>query len=113
MNRRTFLYGGTATAFGIAAAWLLLDRQPVGAGPVTTDAIGDKVQRVPKGELPAFITDEEVRRVYRYAVEHGDKLQYIPCTCGCIRFGHKSNRDCYIKADHAGGMLTFTSHGAT
>ena len=113
MSRRIFLYGGAVAAVGAATAWQLVDRRPAGAGPVTTDAIGDKVQRVPKGELPQFINDEEVRRVYRYAVEHADDLQYIPCTCGCVRFGHKSNRDCYIKADHGEGMLTFTSHGAT
>ncbi len=47
------------------------------------------------------------------AVDHGDELQYIPCTCGCTRFGHKSNRDCYIKAFNKDGTLTFTSHAAT
>ena len=55
----------------------------------------------------------EIQRLYRYAVEHGDELQYIACFCGCYRFGHKSNRDCYVKAFNAGGTLTFTSHAAT
>jgi len=85
------------------------------AGPVTTDAIGDMVQTVPKGELPQFAGPgtPDIRRLYQYAVDHGDDLQYIPCTCGCARVGHKSNRACYIKSDNKDGTLTFTSHAAT
>ena len=114
MNRRVFLYGA---AGGVVVAGMAL-WQTRGSGnpdapPVTIDEIGDKVQRVPKGQLPQFIGDEDVRQVYRYAVEHADELQYIPCTCGCARFGHTSNHDCYVKAVHGDGTLTFTSHGAT
>jgi len=36
----------------------------------------------------------------------------MPCTCGCERFGHVSNRSCYIKGEPA-GQVTFTSHAAT
>ena len=109
MRRRTFV--------GIAAAGvgLLLGPRRMLAGPVTTDAIGDMVQTVPKGELPQFAGPgtPDIRRLYQYAVDHGDELQYIPCTCGCGRFGHKSNRDCYIKSFNKDGTLTFTSHSAT
>ena len=83
------------------------------AGPVTTDQIGDKVQTQPKGQLPDFATTPELRPLYQYAIEHGDELRFIPCTCGCARVGHKSNRDCYIKAFGRDGSLTFTSHAAT
>ena len=83
------------------------------AAPVTTDAIGDQVQRLPKGQLPEFAGTGDTQRLYRYAVEHGDEVQYIPCFCGCYRFGHKSNRDCYIKSFNPDGTLTFTSHAAT
>src|SRR2546428_13686715 len=83
------------------------------AEPVTTDAIGDQVQRLPKGQLPEFAGTGDTQRLYRYAVEHGDEVQYIPCFCGCYRFGHKSNRDCYIKSFNPDGTLTFTSHAAT
>ncbi|HET9492101.1 MAG TPA: PCYCGC motif-containing (lipo)protein [Methylomirabilota bacterium] len=81
--------------------------------PVTTDAIGDQVQRLPRGQLPVFAKSGEIRDLYRYAVEHGDELQYVPCFCGCYRFGHQSNRDCYIKAFNTDGTLSFTSHAAT
>ena len=85
------------------------------AGPVTIDAIGDQVQRLPKGQLPDFAGQNlpDIRRLYAYAVEHGEELQYITCFCGCARMGHKSNRDCYIKSFNSDGTLTFTSHAAT
>ena len=54
-----------------------------------------------------------VRDAYLFAVDHRAELRYIPCFCGCYRFGHKSNRDCYVKAFNADGTLTFTSHAAT
>jgi hypothetical protein len=45
--------------------------------------------------------------------KHGDDLRHIPCFCGCNRFGHRNNRDCYIKSVEAGGAITFTSHAST
>lgn len=32
---------------------------------------------------------------------------------GAVAFGHQSNDDCYVKARHADGTVTFTSHAAT
>jgi hypothetical protein len=83
------------------------------AGRVTRDEIGDQVQTLPKGQLPDFAETPELRELYRYALEHKDELRYIPCTCGCGKFGHKDNRHCYVKAEHADGSVTFTSHAAT
>ncbi len=113
MRRRGFLYGAGAAAVAGLAGWQLWPSRDGTAGSITTDAIGDRVQRLPKSELPEFARTADIRRLYRYAVEHGDELQYIPCFCGCFRFGHKSNRDCYTKAFHEDGTLTFTSHAAT
>ncbi len=98
-----------------AAAGTLVGPTRALAGPVTTDRIGDEVQTVPRGQLPEFAAPNTpgVRRLYQYAVEHGDELRYIPCFCGCYRFGHRSNLDCYIKALHRDGTVTFTSHAAT
>jgi len=113
MRRRAFLYGGGATAVAAIVAWQIWPTRSGTAAPVTTDEIGDHVQTLPRAHLPEFARTGEIQRLYRYAVEHGDELQYIPCFCGCYRFGHKSNRDCYVKAFNAGGTLTFTSHAAT
>ena len=92
-------------------AWLA--SRSGGESPVTTDAIGDQIQTLPRGQLPRFANTADTQRLYRYAVEHGDELQYFPCFCGCYQFGHASNRDCYIKAVNRDGTLTFTSHAAT
>ncbi len=110
--RRAFLYGAGA-AVAAVAAWQLWPAASGGAPPVSTDAIGDWIQTLPRGQLPVFAGGAKAQALYRYAVEHGDELQYVPCFCGCGRFGHTSNRDCYIKASNADGTLTFTSHAAT
>lgn len=99
-----------AAAAGVTA---LLAGRSVGESPVTTDAIGDQIQTLPRGQLPRFANTADTQRLYRYAVEHGDELQYFPCFCGCYQFGHVSNRDCYIKAFNRDGTLTFTRHAAT
>lgn len=113
LGRRAFFYGvGAAAAAGLAG-WQLWPTGRRTVGSVTTDAIGDQVQRLPKNELPEFARTGDSQRLYRYAVEHGDELQYMPCFCGCFQFGHQSNRDCYIKTSHEDGTLTFTSHAAT
>jgi hypothetical protein len=90
------------------AAWWLR----AGAGPVTVDEIGDRVQTLPRGSLPVFAATPEVAALYRFAVEHPEALTGVECTCGCTRFGHVTNRFCYIKAE-AGDQITFTSHAAT
>ena len=53
-----------------------------------------------------------VADLYTFALANPDTLGKIPCTCGCERFGHVSNRSCYIK-DEPADRVTFTSHAAT
>lgn len=93
------LSAGAAAIAGLAI-WQLGFPRGGAVGAVSTDAIGDKVQTLPRGQLPEFAVGSDVGRLYRYAVERGDELQYMPCFCGCVRFGHKNNRDCYIKGGH-------------
>lgn len=108
IERRTVIFGLLTGVVGTTFQRAL-------AGPVTTDNIGDQVQTLPRGQLPEFGGPDTpgVRRLYQYAVDHGNDLQSIPCFCGCSRVGHKSNRDCYIKSFNRDGTLTFTSHAAT
>lgn len=117
MLRRRLLYLGAGAL--VAGGGVLALRRGGGpspaASPVTLDEIGDQVQTVARGGLPEFAGPGTpgIRALYRYAVEHGDELRWIPCYCGCGSFGHRSNRDCYVKGEHPDGSLTFTSHAAT
>lgn len=109
MTRRLFLRGiGGLT---LAGTWGCTRSTP--DSPVVKDKFGDQMQTLPRGQLPVFADSAEVQGLYRYAVEHADDLQYIPCSCGCGGVGHTSNRDCYVKAVNADGTVTFTSHAAT
>ena len=107
------LTGALALAAGSAAWWLA--RSDSGAGGVTTDRYGDRNQVLPRGQLPEFARagGPDVERVYQFAVEQGEALESIPCFCGCVKIGHRDNRDCYIKSVNRDGSVTYTSHGAT
>jgi hypothetical protein len=109
IGRRSMMQGLMLVIGGAAMARRAL------AGPVTIDKIGDQVQTLPRGQLPDFAGPGTpgIRALYQYAVEHADELQYIPCFCGCGRFGHRSNRDCYVKTFNGDGSVTYTSHAAT
>ena len=111
ISRRRFICGSALVLTGGVVAGA---RRGFG-GPVTIDEIGDHVQTLPKEELPDFAGPgtPNIRATYRYAVARGDELRYIPCFCGCARFGHTSNRDCYVKSANKDGTITFTSHAAT
>ncbi|MFQ5804114.1 MAG: PCYCGC motif-containing (lipo)protein [Candidatus Methylomirabilales bacterium] len=78
-------------------------------------ASGDRLHRVPVGDLPAFVVSapSSVQRAYLYAAGHPEGLRYIPCFCGCTNIGHRHNADCYVHERHVDGTITFTSHGAT
>jgi len=109
IDRRSMVQGLVLVIGGAAMARRAL------AGPVTIDRIGDQVQTLPRGQLPEFAGPGTpgIQALYQYAVEHGNELQYIPCFCGCGRFGHRSNRDCYVKTFTRDGSVTYTSHAAT
>ena len=97
--------GALVIAAVVGAWWVTGDAQSV-----TVDGHGDRVQTVARGQLPVFATT--VPDLYRYAAEQGETLRHFPCTCGCARIGHTSNRSCYIKQESA-TRVTFTSHAAT
>jgi hypothetical protein len=80
-----------------------------------TTSNGDQLETVPPGSLPSFAQQRSLKmqEVYRYAVAHGEILQYIPCFCGCAKLGHRHNGDCYVAERLPDGRITFTNHGAT
>ena len=100
---------------GILGAIGALSVRSAAGGPVATDRFGDQLQTLARNELPEFVKSAgpEVRAAYRYAVEQGRDLEYIPCFCGCKNIGHRHNRDCYIKSENRDSTVTYTSHAAT
>ncbi len=115
MLRRGFLQQMTlglgVTALGSSLAWWAA----AAAEPRQRKTpSGDLLETVPRGELPSFARTggPQVEAVYRYAVAHGETLQYIPCVCGCGAIGHRHNADCYVAERLPDGAITFTSHGA-
>ncbi len=111
LNRRQWLL----SALGTLAAGALSARRHASAGPVTVDQYGDQVQTLPRGQLPGFARSggPDVERLYRFALEQGKDLDYVPCYCGCGNIGHRSNRECYVKSENRDGTVTFTSHAAS
>lgn len=93
---------------GGGAAWWMASA----ADPITTDQIGDSVQTRARGQLPTFIEGKDVTTLYRFAGEQPQVLGFMPCVCGCVDFGHASNRSCYVKAETP-DRVTWTSHAAT
>ncbi len=62
----------------------------------------------PAGKLPDFaVTNAMTLKAYKYATEHPEVLEQIPCYCGCGDHGsitsggkpHMSVRDCFISND--------------
>jgi hypothetical protein len=105
-----FLAGAVLLALvATAGVWWLAAAQD---DAVTIDAIGDRIQTRTDGALPVFAATGDTPELYRFARERGDVLQWMPCTCGCGRLGHASNRACYVKSETA-DRTTWTSHAAT
>jgi hypothetical protein len=94
---------------GTGGVWWLASAQD---DPLTVDQIGDQVQTRKGGAVPAFADKGDTAALYRFAKAERDVLQWMPCACGCARFGHTSNRSCYIKSE-SGDQTTWTSHAAT
>jgi hypothetical protein len=83
---------GVATLGGSLVWWASAPAEPTQRKTPS----GDLLETVPLGELPSFARTRgpKVEAVYRYAVEHKETLQYIPCVCGCGAIGHLHNANC-------------------
>ena len=55
---------------------------------------------------------EVIRATYKFAAEHPEVLNYIPCFCGCDKSGHRSSEDCFVKSRAKNGDVTeWNEHG--
>lgn len=107
VTRLLIVTAAVLLAAGGGAAWWIASAED----PVTTDEIGDSIQTRARGQLPVFAVGPKEQALYKFAVERGDILNFMPCTCGCVDFKHTSNRSCYVKAETA-DKITYTSHAA-
>jgi Protein of unknown function with PCYCGC motif len=96
----------------VGVHWIVRGRDAAAQSTLSVDEIGDRVQTVPRGQVPAFAAEDDAGALYRFATTRGDILRFMPCTCGCAQVGHTSNRSCYIKSETAADV-TYTSHAAT
>ncbi|MGE4055257.1 MAG: PCYCGC motif-containing (lipo)protein [Vicinamibacterales bacterium] len=56
-------------------------------------------------ELP-----QDLQGAYAYAARHQEVLQHIPCYCGCVREGHRSNLHCFVSSVRPDGAPVWTDH---
>jgi hypothetical protein len=50
---------------------------------------------------------------YAYAARNASILQRIPCFCGCVREGHRSNLNCFVSGFRSDGTPIWTDHSFT
>lgn len=63
---------------------------------------------------PGFVSRQgaATEEAYRYALERGDVLQWMPCYCGCAGMEHRSNLDCFLKPGRSGLPIVFEEHAS-
>lgn len=61
---------------------------------------------------PAFVSTASAatQEAYRFALERGDGLGYMPCTCGCAAVEHRSNLDCFLQPGSTAGRAAWEEH---
>lgn len=119
-RRRLLIAGaGSLAAIAIAACSPSRTKGSAATGASSTDFSQRFAQYQPadepNGDLakvvwPDYVTEAggDVKELYEFQVTHGELMRYMPCFCGCGRDnGHRSNRDCFIKAVNPDGTVEF------
>ena len=80
--------------------------------PAVPDAQSADVRTAAWAARPAFTgTSARTQEAYRYALDHPEVLQWLPCYCGCSAMGHHSNLDCYFEP-RSDGSIKFEQHAS-
>ena len=83
---------------------------PASSGKVSRPYAKESVGQNKQVKFPSYVT-AKVRDAYEYALANPDKLQYMPCYCGCgLEANHGSNLNCYISGVDQSGAVVFTDH---
>ncbi len=107
---------GTGGAGALGAMPTMTGQVPdVDATPATGALPGDQQ---PAGAREAWDARPDYVKVgarteeaYAYAMYHSKVIEWMPCYCGCGGMGHRSNLDCYFKAE-PGGQIVFEEHAS-
>lgn len=79
------------------------------------DCSGKGVSPSPSGGLifpPEVLSaSPEVQEAYRFAAEHPEVLQYVPCYCRCEEVGHRNDWDCFIDSISPEGRVQIDRMG--
>ncbi|MBI2834670.1 MAG: hypothetical protein HYX76_09630 [Acidobacteria bacterium] len=120
-----------ALALALVGAWLVTPRRsPQPDSPSATAPVQDQAETpapiaqaplpdaswdlppLPVADYPTNHPPDIVRAVHKFAADHPEVLQYVPCFCGCEGQGHRANDDCFIKErDTAGRVSKWEPHG--
>ena len=66
---------------------------------------------IPKVKHPADDA-QSLETAYKFAAQHPEVLDYMPCFCACKREKHRSNEDCFVKSKSREGTLRWNNHAA-
>ena len=54
----------------------------------------------------------DYQAAYAYALARPDVLQWLPCYCGCVGMGHRSNLDCFFQRREQAGDIVYEEHAS-
>lgn len=82
--------------------------------PTATSAvIAPDLPPIPPGYDQQIRSAEYIKASFKFAADHPEVLDYMPCYCGCDRsLGHHNNTACFVGARDAKGKVTqWVPHG--
>jgi hypothetical protein len=116
---------------GCSSSGAAADRAPGSASsPAATMTAGDTAgTTVPMGDMHMPTTDEVTstwkarpdyvaalpaagQGAYAFALARPDVLQWLPCYCGCVGIGHRSNLDCFFQRREVKGTYQYEEHAS-
>ena len=68
---------------------------------------------LPQPPRKAHRLPQDLRGPYAFAARRPDVLGHVPCYCGCVRDGHRSNLSCFVDRFGPDGNPVWTPHSFT
>jgi hypothetical protein len=87
---------------------------PAMASDVPTAGGGSSPAEIAWAGRPDFVraNGQATEEAYRYALDRGNVLMWMPCYCGCAGMEHRSNLDCFLKPRASGTPVVFEEHAS-